>query len=235
MKGLISYHFSTYFRTYRYIPPFSVFIMMLVINYTYVPNPILNSYAYTSIMLFFIMGWFTITIFHAEDQGQKNITIMHLKNKKTYYIALEIVCLLISVVLSILAVLYPIAFNAFSPGLNKAHIAMGFLAHFSLAILSIALSSFFTRDLVRSHANTWWGVSSVLIGTLVIAVAKIEILQFISWITPPLRYCLEMMSIDDNQIKVFPIQAYGKFGWIILYSLFLLSIFIASAQKKRVQ
>lgn len=235
MKGLIHYHFTTYFRTYKYVPPFSVFIMMLVINYTYVPNPILDSYSYTSIMLFFIMGWFTITIFHAEDEGQKQITIMHAKNKKVYYISLILNCTLTALVLSIAAVAYPVVFNAFTPGLHTVHIFMGFLAHFSLAVLSIALSSFFTRGLVKNTVNSWWGVISILIGSLVISVEKIGVLNIkpINWVLPPLRSSMEIMSVDDNIIS-FPVRVYGQFAWIFIYSLILMTIFIAVMQKRKV-
>lgn len=234
MKGLIHYHFTTYFRTYKYVPPFSVFIMMLVINYTYVPNPILDSYSYTSIMLFFIMGWFTITIFHAEDEGQKQITIMHAKNKKVYYISLILNCTLTALVLSIAAVAYPVVFNAFTPGLHTVHIFMGFLAHFSLAVLSIALSSFFTRGLVKNTVNSWWGVISILIGSLVISVEKIGVLNIkpINWVLPPLRYSMEIMSVDDQTIS-FPVKVYGEFGWIFIYSIILITIFIAFMEKRK--
>lgn len=234
MKSLINYHFATYFRTYKYIPPFSVFIMMLIINYTYVPNPILDSYSFTSIILFFIMGWFTITIFHAEDEGQRQITIMHAKSKKAYYITLVLVCILTGLILSITSVAYPIIFDAFSPGLQPSHIVIGLLAHFSLAVLSIALSSFFIRDLVKSSVNSWWGVISVLVGSLVIAVVKIQTLniKLINWILPPLDYTLKIMSVDD-QITSFSGKVYLQFGWIFIYSLILITIFIAVMQKKK--
>ena len=190
MKGLIHYFFATYIRTHRYVPPVSLLIMMLIINYTYIPNPIMDSYSFTALLLFFIMGWVTITILHAEDEGQKQITLMHAKNKRNYYFALIINCIVAGLILSIIAVAYPIVINAFTIELHIIHIACGFLAHFSLATLSIALSLFFTRELVKSNTNSWWGVISILVITLVLAVAKVEALKtpLISWIVPPLRW-----------------------------------------------
>jgi hypothetical protein len=235
MKGLIHYHFASYFRTHKYIPPVSVFIMMLIINYTYAPNPILDSYSFTSLVLFFIMGWVTITIMHAEDEGQKQITIMHAKNKREYYIALVINCAVVGLILSIVSVAYPVVFHAFKPGLYTVHLVIGFLAHFSLSVLSIALSLFFTRELVKSNVNSWWGVISILIVSLVIAVAKSEILiiKLLIWLLPPLHYSLEIMSVGDKITSV-PAQVYGQFGWIFIYSLILITIFIAVIQKRRI-
>lgn len=71
MSSLLRYQFINYLRTYQYVPPFTIFILCLVVNYTFVPNPILDSYSFTSLILFFLMGWFTVTLFHAEDEGQK--------------------------------------------------------------------------------------------------------------------------------------------------------------------
>lgn len=210
--------------------------MGLIINYTYTPNPILDSYSYTSIMLFFIMGWFTITILRAEDEGQKQITIMHSKNKKEYYFALVLNCILTGLILSIVAVSYPVVFSAFSPGLHTVHIIMGFLAHFSLSVLSVALSLFFTRELVKSNVNSWWGVISILIGSLIISVAKIEILKIriINWLLPPLHYSLNIMGRGD-EITFIPSKVYGQFVWILLYSMILIVIFLVVVQKRKSQ
>lgn len=236
MRGLVVYQFATYIRSHRYIPPVSVFIMMLVINYTYVPNPILDSYSFTSILLFFVIGWVTISIFHSEDEGQKQITIMHAKNIREYYLALVINCTLVAFFLSVLAVAYPVIFQAFTPGLHPVHIVKGFLAHFCLAFISIALSIFFTRELVKNHINSWWGVISILIGSLVSAVmteADVINITVLHWILPPLHYSFEIMSVEDQIISINT-EIYGYFGWIFIYSMILITLFLMIVQKKEV-
>ncbi len=233
MRALIHYFFFTYIRTHRYVPPMSLFLMMLIVNYHYVPNPILDSYSFTALLLFFVMGWVTITIMHAEDEGQKQITLIHTKNKRNYYFALIINCMIVGLILSLLAVAYPLVIHAFNSELHLVHIACGFLAHLSLAILSIALSIFFTRDTVKSNINSWWGVISILVVTLVLAVARVEFLRtgFISWLVPPLRFSMEIMSVGDD-ISSIPAQAYWQFGWIFIYSLIFMLLFIKIVQKK---
>lgn len=234
MMGSIHYQFANYIRTHKYVPPVSVFIMILIINYTFIPNPILDSYSFTSLVLFFIMGWVTITILHAEDQGLQQLTILHAKNKSGYYLALVINCAFVGLILSIVAVMYPIVFHVFKPGLLTIHIVIGFLAHFSLVILSIALSLFFTRELVKSNVNSWWGVISILVVSLALAVAKADILKvkILTWILPPLRYSLEIMSVGDKITSV-PVLVYAQFAWIFIYSLILITIFIVVVSKSR--
>lgn len=233
MKGLIHYLFVTYIRTRKYVPPVSLFIMMIIINYTYIPNPIMDSYSFTALLLFFVMGWVTITVVHAEDEGQKQITLIHVKNKWNYSFALIINCLVVALTLSIIAVAYPIVIHAFTAELHFAHILCGLLAHVSLATLSMALSLFFTRDLVKTNTNSWWGVISILVITLVLAGVKVQSLKIgiISWLIPPLRFSLEIMSVGDD-IASIPMYAYWQFGWIFLYSGILIITFIMTVQRR---
>lgn len=53
MSSLVRYQLINYLRTYHYVPPFTIFILCLIVNYTFVPNPILDSYSFTSLVLFF--------------------------------------------------------------------------------------------------------------------------------------------------------------------------------------
>ncbi|QDQ02008.1 ABC transporter permease [Lysinibacillus fusiformis] len=234
MKYLLRYQLINYLRTYKYVPPFSIFILIMVVNYTFVPNPILNSYSFTSIMLFFLMGWFTITLFHAEDEGQKIITILHSKGQSAYYGSLFIVCIAIGFCLSMVSVIYPILIGAFGEQPRVLHIIMGFLSHFSLAVLAIALSAIFTRELVKNRQNTWWGVLSILIIAVAIVTLKSVILPVkgLIWLFPPLHLALEMMSSDDS-LKNIPYVFYWQFAWIVIYSMLLIGLYFFILHHKR--
>lgn len=234
MKALLRYQFVNYLRTYRYVPPFSIFIIFLVVNYSFTPNPILDSYSFSSIILFFIMGWFTITIFHAEDEDQKMITLLHTKGKKEYNLALFIICILIGLCLSCLSVIYPVLINAFGVKPKLSHSIMGFMSHFSLAFLAIALSSIFTRDLTKNKQNTWWGVLSILIISLAIATLKNVILQIkgLIWLLPPVHFSLEMMNSEDTIVSV-PGLFYWQFSWIFIYGIIFIGVFFFISERKR--
>ncbi|KOS69231.1 ABC transporter permease [Lysinibacillus contaminans] len=233
MSGLLRYQFINYLRTYRYVPPFSIFIIFLVVNYTFTPNPILDSYSFSSIVLFFIMGWFTITIFHSEDEDQKIITLLHIKNRKEYNLVLFMFCVLTGLCLSCLSVTYPILIDAFGLKPKPLHIMMGFLSHFSLSFLAIALSAIFTRDIVKNKQNTWWGVLSTLIISLAITTLKSVILQIkgLIWLLPPVYLSLEMMDSGDENLSM-PGLFYWQFTWIFMYSILVIGIFFLFTKRK---
>ncbi|MFJ7406806.1 MULTISPECIES: ABC transporter permease [unclassified Lysinibacillus] len=232
MISLLHYQLINYLRTYKYIPPFFIFILCMVVNYAFVPNPILDSFSFTSTLLFLLMGWFTVTIFHAEDEGQKVITILHSKGQKPYFWALYLICIAIGFCLSWVSVMYPIMIDAFGERPRPVHIVLGFLAHFSLSILAIGLSALFTRELVKNKQNSWWGVLSMLIISIAIVSLKNEIKGLI-WLFPPVHLSLEMMSSEDS-LQSIPAVFYWQFIWIFVYSLLViwLYFFILTRKKK---
>ncbi|MEK5333567.1 ABC transporter permease [Lysinibacillus sp. FSL W8-0992] len=231
MMSLLHYQLINYLRTYKYIPPFFIFILCTVVNYAFVPNPILDSYSFTSTLLFLLMGWFTVTIFHAEDEGQKVITILHSKGEKAYFGALYLICMAIGFCLSWVSVMYPILIDAFGEKPRTLHIVLGFLAHFSLSILAIGLSALFTRELVKNKQNSWWGVLSILIISIAIVSLKHEVKGFI-WLFPPVHLSLEMMSSDDS-LQAIPAIFYWQFIWIFIYSLLLIRLFFFMLNRKK--
>ncbi|WP_141431038.1 ABC transporter permease [Bacillus sp. 03113] len=232
MKGLLIYQSINYLRSYRYVPPLSIFIISLIVNYTFEPNPILDSYSYTSVVLFFVMGWFTVTVFHAEDEGLKQITLFHAKSSKDYHLALFLICVLIGLFLSAVSVAYPVVFDMFGGETRPLHIILGFMSHFSLSILSIALSALFTRDVVKNKRNTWWGVMSILVFSVALSTFKSLLLKGLIWILPPIRFSLEMMSSKDN-MKSIPDFYYWQFGWIFLYGIVFIVLFFGVLKHRR--
>ena len=233
MKGLLHYHFISYLRSYQYVPPFSLFIIFLFVNYTYTPNPILDSYSFTSLILFFIMGWFTVTIFHVEETGQKQITLLHAQSSGKYYGSLYALAALIGLFLSLVAVVAPIIAGSFGVAIRPLHVVMGFLSHFSLSFLSIGLSAVFTREIVKNRMNTWWGVLSILVISLSLATFKSSFLQIkgLIWLVPPVYLPLEMMTSEDS-MPFIPDIFYWRFCFVFLYGIFFMAIFFFIIKRK---
>lgn len=230
MNALVRYHLIHYLRSFTYIPPLTLFIFTLMLNYTYTPNPIYDSYSFTSLALFFMMGWFTVTVFHSEDKGQKEITLLHSERPWRYHLGLYTVCVILAFLLSLVSVLYPIVWQVFGSEVYPSHFILGFLSHFSLAILSIGVSAIFTRELVRHSLNTWWGVLSILI--LSLAASAFPETGLLVWLLPPVELSLSMMSISDG-VAFIPLRFYWQYGWIILYGCLLIGLYFVWMKKKR--
>ena len=73
-----------YIRSLRMIPPITIFCVWIIVLYIYKGVPILSSYAVTSITVYLIMTWLTMTVFSIEEESEKHILFVHLGNKKLY-------------------------------------------------------------------------------------------------------------------------------------------------------
>lgn len=237
MIHLLNYNFVNYFRTYKYIPPLSIYILVLVVNYTYKPNPILDSYSLTALYLFFLMGWITVTIFHAEHATQQDITMYHCKSSNKYFIGLYLTCTIVGVVLSVIYVLYPIIFDMFHEStLNWVHVTLGIMAHFSLSFLAISLAALFTHHLISNSNNIWWGVLSVFIISLATPAMQTKLdasLQFLLWLLPPTSWLIKTMGVGDQVDTITP-NMYFSFSWIFFYSALCVILFFALVRRKNV-
>lgn len=100
MRALISYYVLDYIKSYRYVPPLSIYVITLLVNYTYRPNPVLSSMAVTAVYLFLLMAWFTLSFFHTEDPTQQQLTTLHAKNKSKMFLSKYMTMFLCVIVLS---------------------------------------------------------------------------------------------------------------------------------------
>nr|WP_144921905.1 hypothetical protein [Paenibacillus bovis] len=60
MLELIKYSLHDYVRSHKYFAPISTYIILIIVFYTYKPNPVLDSYAVTASMLYVVSAWLCI-------------------------------------------------------------------------------------------------------------------------------------------------------------------------------
>lgn len=85
LKGFMHYQLLNYIRSLKMIPPLTIFCVWIIVLYIYKGVPILSSYAVTSITVYLIMTWLTMTVFSIEEESEKHILYVHLGNKNAIY------------------------------------------------------------------------------------------------------------------------------------------------------
>lgn len=224
MKSLIVYHLRDYLRSYNYIPPICVYIITLVANYTYRPNPMLSSYGVTAIYLYFIVAWITISFFHTEDPVQQKLTILHAKSKTKYFMSKYFTAFLMVFVLSLVSVCYPIVANMFGSPITAWKLMIGILTHVLLGILAVSISVLFTRNLVEKSSTSWLGVMFALVVTIASVGVK-EVLPGI-WkniilILPPVPELSGLMGESVPSFEIFFVYI-----WLCVYTFVLIILFL---------
>lgn len=231
MKALITYQLRDYLRSYNYVAPFSVFIIMLTVNYAFYPNPVLSSYGVTAIYLYIITAWITVTFFHTEDSIQQGITIIHTGSENKYFVSKYLSLLFITIVCAVISVVYPVVFGMFSEQVTIESLTIGFLTHLLLGVLAISIGALFTRNIVETKSNQWLGIILVL----VVSISSLGIQQLLppSWeylllLIPPISEVIVQMndSLNVHDILIM-------YGWNIGYSSCLIILFFIIYQRKK--
>ncbi|WP_459503298.1 ABC transporter permease [Bacillus sp. C1] len=228
MIALIRYNFLDYTKSYKYVPPIAMYIVSLLFVYAYKPNPIVATYLETALTLYLLSAWITITLFHTENPVQEQITLSHTKNSTTLYFSKYVTALLICIVLSLISVTYPIAFQMFKENMTAERFITGLLAHFSLSILGISIATLFTRNIIQKASTSWLSLSFILLITIASVRLKKDMPELL-WVFPPIDSFMMLGQYEHH----FLVHTLLFTVWALIYSLVLVSLFLYLVQKRR--
>ena len=231
MLSFVHYQFLSYVRSLKFIPPLVIFFAWVFILYAYKGVPILSSYAVSSITMYLIMTWITMSIFTLDDESEKHILITHLRRKRSYLFGKWLTILVIIIPLLLFAVFFPIITDSFNKEMSLKLYIFTFYSHLVFAIFGILVGTLFSSTKLATKKYAW--LSSVLI--IVISLASksiIEMMTFskwILWIFPPVFKVVEYMDEDQLLINK-PIIFDSVF--VVIYLLIVAVIIIPLFLKK---
>lgn len=222
-----------FFRSQKYFPPISTFIIVIFVFYTYTPNPVVDSYAVTALVVYVISAWISVSMLALDPPIQRQLMILHIGSSYRYYLAKIISIWLISILLAIYAFVYPIIFNMFNESVTFTVGFMSILNHILLATLGIMLASLFSKGVMESTVNSYGGLALALILSIAaIGIQKLlpASLENMVWLLPPALMThvslLDWTGESISQLEFIP------FLWIFLYSLILLVTFLSLSKQK---
>ncbi|MCM3236421.1 hypothetical protein M3589_01635 [Heyndrickxia oleronia] len=226
MKGFMHYQLLNYIRSLKMIPPLTIFCVWIIVLYIYKGVPILSSYAVTSITVYLIMTWLTMTVFSIEEESEKHILYVHLGNKKRYLWGKWATCFVFSFILIIIAIIYPIIMNNFRGTIHTLHFALAFYSHWTLALFGIFIGSLFSFSL-----NKYSWLSAVLVIVISLAyegiVEKVSFVKWLLWLFPPVTQVLNYLNMGDSVqiggefwINIGVATVYSIIGFILIERMF---------------
>lgn len=234
MKHLITYSLHDYLRSHKYFPPTCMFIVLIFVFYTYKPNPVIDSYAVTALMVYVISAWLCISVLSLDPPRQAEIFVLQLGSWNRYYLGKLLTVFILSVVLTTYVILYPILFNMFEEPVTATTGLVAFMNHLFSGILGISVASLFSKVITKSAVNSFGGLSLVIVVSLAalgISGMLPSSLNQLVWIIPPATATqgpLYNWNGEDLQgLPMFP------FIWIIIYSFLLVILFLQLAKRLR--
>ncbi len=162
MTALFRYLFVYYARSHRYLAPFLAYVGAILFIYSQVPNPVMDSYAFTAMWTFVIAAWLSYGFIDLEHEAQRFVTIVHSRSIAKYDAVKFSILGTVTALMSIFAVVYPIVFNKFDRTPEAPEVGIALLAHLVLAWLGIACAAFFTERWAASRPLALLGLLLVI-------------------------------------------------------------------------
>lgn len=199
MLAFIQYQLTSYIRSLKFIPPVVIFFVWIFILYAYNGVPILSSYASSSIALYVITAWITMSIFTLEEDSEKHILMSYLNRKVHYMYGKWLSILIVMKPLLLLAIFYPIVLDSFKEIMTVTLYLFVFYIHLAFIAFGMIVGTLFSATTFATKKYTWLSAVFVIVVSLA-AKSIIEIsslFQWVLWIFPPVFKIANYMEGDD--------------------------------------
>lgn len=233
MRYLIQYSLKDFLRSHKYFAPLSTFIILISVFYSYKPNPVIDSYAVTSLMAYVISAWICMSFLALDSPVQRQLMILHVGGKTRYYVGKLITVWLASTIFTIYAFVYPIIFGMFQDTLSLTIGFVSLMNHILLSILGISVATLFSKVVMDNTVNSYGGLALVITFSFT-AIGLYEVLPVmfknLVWLVPPALITQKPLMNWNGQslsnIEWFP------FIWILSYIAILIVIFFILVKRK---
>jgi len=217
LKAFIRYQLISYIRSLKIIPPGVIFLAWVFILYAYKNAPILSSYAVSSIALYLMMTWNTMSIFTMEEENEKHILFTHLTSKGRFLAGKWIALLIIMFILTLFAILYPLATGSFLGEMTVGKYGMAFYSHLILGVFGILVGTLFTATTLSLKKYAWLSAVFVIVASLASKslIETLPFLKWILWIFPPVFKVIEYME----DAKSVDMSFMSDITFVLIYTL----------------
>jgi len=233
MAALLSYLHKCFIRSYRYGPASFVFVAGICFVFMVVPNPVMDSYAFSTTFLFIVTSVLCYSFIDLESVSQESITLLHCGSIVKLYIAKLLYCWLFTLPLALFAVLYPFIFNKFNREPLLEELIMAFLYHILSSWLAVVITCWFSKKFIQSRFMSFLSLGLLLAMTLAAKGIQSELPQALSKATiiiPPLQMTVNLLSTYETATTLNKLSAIGA---TLLYSFIVAGLLLLVMHKRK--
>lgn len=224
MWPLITYMLRSYSSSQRYFAPVAGTIIAVLVLYSYRPNPVMNSYAATAVILFVGCAWMGLSFLNHEQAVQRQVTVIHLRSAVKYNCGLVATLVFLTLLLDLLTVFFPVLAGRFNEpvGLNRFSLAL--TGHALLGMLGISISLYLQ--------SSWISKNSFAVGTMLIILilsiggSKLEAVlpgPVVPVLLPPVSPVMDaLMNADGLPVA----EVLGSFVHALIYIAVLIGFYM---------
>ncbi|SUM63822.1 ABC transporter permease [Staphylococcus saprophyticus] len=198
----LKYENIKFIKSFQFIAPIFLYLIWVVGIYIYTDIPILSSYGSTSVALYIISTWLTITNFKTDSINERYVFYIQLSSKLKYLIFKMTYIFLIVFTLNIISLFYPILLGNFDKSMTLNLFFIGLIIHILMGGFGILLGTYITNTNIIFKPYWWLITVFFIIVSLIkiIIVNKLPFTNWILWILPPINNLLSYLTEDSIQI-----------------------------------
>ncbi len=233
MISMFSFLHTCFMRSYRYGPPTFVFILGIFFVYSVVPNPVMESYAFSTSFLFVVACVLCYTIIDLETPSQEAVTMIHSGSLYRLYLSKLLYSWIFTIPLALYAVLFPAIFHKFYRNPSFEELFMSLLYHLSISWLAVSLTCWFSSKFIRSRVTSFLMLSLLVVITFSATPLENllpERLKYAILLFPPLNKTLNVLSDYDDTAFIVKISAIGA---SLLYGIMIGALFLFVLNKRK--
>lgn len=233
MKSFILYQLKNHVRSLMFIPPVALYICWIGILYAYSTTDALGSYTNSAVILFVIATWISMNIFRLEEEAEKHILLVHLRQREHFLYGKWFACVMMIVPLIVFAHVYPIVTNSIARSITMTEHILSLYVHFGLAVLGILIGSFFCGTSMSKSRYVW--LLCALTVTASFAYSQLvellpKWLSWLLWLLPPIRFFYEPLKVSGS--SELPAGLLASFSMAMFYILVVGVLVIKMFMKK---
>lgn len=233
MISLLSYLHTCYIRSYRYVPPTFVFIVVIALVYSVVPNPVMSSYAFSLTFLFIISSVIGYTFIDIETSNQESVTLLHSRSITKLYVAKLLYCWLFTIPLALFALVYPVLTQSFDRNPTFEELGISFVFHTISSLLGVVVACWFSSKFIYSRLVSFLTLSLIIVITL--AREGVETLlpdgiKKVMLLLPPLDTNINVLMNYESATLFMKLSAIGG---TLIYILILAVLYLFVLNKRK--
>ncbi|MFF2911169.1 hypothetical protein [Paenibacillus sp. NPDC057934] len=232
MTSLVVYMLQSYTLSQRYFAPFAGIIIAVLVLYSYTPNPVMNSYAATAVILFIGCAWLGLSFLNHQHPVQRQLTTVHLRSVRKYNMGSLLTLVVLTLLLDVLIVVYPLAAGRFDEQAGLYRIMLALVGHALLGMLGIAISLFLQSSMIKkaSHAT------GIMLGVIIVSIGGTKITEFLpgslAYLRPLLPPVSPVMDAMMNADQISGVDVLIPFLHISIYTALLIGFYGYIAGKR---
>lgn len=222
MLELLRYEARIYFRSSRYFLPMAAMVLFVGLLYAVMPVDVVDTYAMSSAIVFFVMIWAGLFYNDVEDPISQQLLILKMGSAARYHLSTTLFLAFISLLASAIATVYPMLvylttrFGLYTRPPVPLDLVAALLVHFGTAFMGASIGVFFHPTIIKERPTALL----ILFFLAVVGFVKIGIHRaiaasvWVTWLFPPIS---DVVSRFTGKPYFLPGDVAFALGVCILY------------------